>query len=1392
MNLFGRSLSADKTLYAQWEPKDTDYYVVFWKQKATDAAGLADDAKTYDYVSSEHRTGKTGETVSTTNADRQKGGTANREYGYYFTYNENNSDTTATVDANGTTVLNVYYDRREITYNFNSNTPFTVPSYTGVVDGETVALTPDGSGGYTYQKTTTETVTQQYTGTRYDITTVRNNNNPQHYGVVNGRTSPVPLDRRDSERWYYDGSFVSWGTRYYGTHYVVSDAGEYGWINNSMEPLNPDGTYTVTTTTTTTEPYTGEVTTTTTQTRSASYTGLYGSTFSNWPDPGNGRVWRYGGYNFPLALTVYDPLAAYNGSNPNSFTETTITFTATNYTSSNTLYIYVQTEDGSWSYTDDYLLTTASIGSNGTWYPTETFKGFTISGYQTGTTLNGNGAWTPVTTSGSVRYGYENVFLRYARNQHNIHFISQGDHVTGRTENVVDGVYYDSDLSKYAEGGSAYYEPTNGSEGYYFAGWYADQDCQIPFDFNTKMPDSDITVYAKWDTYRVRTVLVPTQNNEHNDEVELANNQSLSFRMDYNEEISDANIKPSVVKRPGYKLIGWYYSPDFDPTTEVHFPLVVNKDTPGVDMNYQSGADWDKYGDNDGSHDNVRGILKLYAKWELDVDTNSVYVEYDVDDVYRVYDSAGMLQTTIPVDDQKYALSSDTVTFEVAEAPTEYASGFEFYRWVVLNPDGSESERLLTPGETASEIPSSFIYEETITDDFGQTTTIKKIRLKAKFNIESQKVTTVTFDGNGGVTNDSAQQESVTESYPINKDFTMKDGDSFVREGYTLLGWAFQREDGSKITAEAYEDAIATMTAEQLIQAGIYTLGQEVAADNLEVSDENNWDPLENTVYAVWEVNKYTVTVKKIVDNANATDADTEFSFTATASDDYTIPEGGSNFKLKHTGEKTFADVPYGAVLTFMETPASGYSIKNVEAKQTTKPDKTALSEAEYINLGGADNTPYTIKGDTVITYTNEKAKTQKVRIHKIGDDAQTGLSGAKFDLTGNNVDDFDNMTGLTSMDGATPANLGYLRGNDDTDPTLFLLPVGTYTLSETDAPEYYDGLAGEVTLIVATDGVTMTKGSEGDTVVLGERDADGVYTLTVTNIRKKATVTIVKNVVGSDADKDAEYSFTATGLTPEPDAFKLHGRQLPGTLQEGQEPTQLNTKVYSEVPYGTVFSIEESDPGDFDTAIEIVGVQGAETVSGRATADITVANDNVMVTYTNTRNKQLVSVWKTDLDRRALTGASFELYAASDYNDNQGKPTEGKTPVASGTVDPNGLLPLEKLSVGEYRLVETQAPAGHILVDSAIVVYVGADRVTATQSGNPCEIAQSIEANEANEYQQYWVAGQDNATWQIRVWNNPGTALPSTGGLGEGILYLFGGLLVACACVVFVRKRMA
>ena len=108
---FGGKLSENTTVYAVWQAKsDTKYTVIYWKQSVNDNKNAADSLKTYDYEGSDTRTGTSGQLASPLYADRNKGYTG-------FHYNSSKS-VAVTINGDGTTILNVYYDRNTLTIDF--------------------------------------------------------------------------------------------------------------------------------------------------------------------------------------------------------------------------------------------------------------------------------------------------------------------------------------------------------------------------------------------------------------------------------------------------------------------------------------------------------------------------------------------------------------------------------------------------------------------------------------------------------------------------------------------------------------------------------------------------------------------------------------------------------------------------------------------------------------------------------------------------------------------------------------------------------------------------------------------------------------------------------------------------------------------------------------------------------------------------------------------------------------------------------------------------------------------------------------------------------------------------------------------------------------------------
>ncbi len=102
------TVTSSMTLTAHWKAAQVNYTINYWQQKVTDDKNAKDAQKTYEYVEAVTKKATTGTKISATNSKTYKG----------FKYNANNSSKDVKISGDGTTIINVYYDRVLCTVNF--------------------------------------------------------------------------------------------------------------------------------------------------------------------------------------------------------------------------------------------------------------------------------------------------------------------------------------------------------------------------------------------------------------------------------------------------------------------------------------------------------------------------------------------------------------------------------------------------------------------------------------------------------------------------------------------------------------------------------------------------------------------------------------------------------------------------------------------------------------------------------------------------------------------------------------------------------------------------------------------------------------------------------------------------------------------------------------------------------------------------------------------------------------------------------------------------------------------------------------------------------------------------------------------------------------------------
>ena len=706
--VFGNTLTGNTTIYASWVPNTTAYYtVLIWKQSIS--------GNSYDYAESRVLTGTVGQNAtgvvkqgSDESAYATINGTALRYTGFHL----ERFDENVSIVPEGTSVVNVYYDRNTYVLTFEIQgsgyryeRDDTNGTY-GYVNGEYVLL---GSEVIESTTTTVHHLSQNqnhsnndaYTGTVYS---------DQNGTVANNPTYPNTYYRRRTSnngyrQLYWHTETITTETKAYtytdstGTHTYIGPRftrSTNGWIPVKTivalyeQPIKDNF------------PIVG--------TNNTTYTN------SRWA-PQNSST-------FSQVLVYIDIMPAEN-----------VTFhqNTANYTTKH-MYYYVEALPGETGETRTYkgkeFVLYKQIDANYNFFTeAEDFVdlvGFSKSsdyppqGYQSNGTTQVNTIWE---NSNAIH-----VYCYYLRDSYRINYMD-GVYVDGNNNLIQthstnqlttsDYINYGASLSDYN------ITPTlpSSEAGYVFEGWYMDEACNAEYDFDEHtMPVNGVTVYAKWRQIQYRAFL--HSGLTENDGTNLSwgsTSQSLSFRVSYGGKLS-----APTGTRDGYKFLGWYtdaamtkpFNEDAFVFNEETVTTAYNKETTPTDPETKyDGMSW--YGpwdvttagatnsdmtgwdhDNDGkledgtpNPDATPGIerywitkkLDLYAKWsKITVGADGINVAYTA--VGQDLDGNAVTGSNAPGDDGVY-LDNATVTLgAAATAPT----GYIFDHWVVCTWDGTK------------------------------------------------------------------------------------------------------------------------------------------------------------------------------------------------------------------------------------------------------------------------------------------------------------------------------------------------------------------------------------------------------------------------------------------------------------------------------------------------------------------------------------------------------------------------------------------------------------------------------------------------------------------------------------------------------------------------------
>ena len=251
------------------------------------------------------------------------------------------------------------------------------------------------------------------------------------------------------------------------------------------------------------------------------------------------------------------------------------------------------------------------------------------------------------------------------------------------------------------------------------------------------------------------------------------------------------------------------------------------------------------------------------------------------------------------------------------------------------------------------------------------------------------------------------------------------------------------------------------------------------------------------------------------------------------------------------------------------------------------------------------------------------------------------------------------------------------------------------------------------------------------------------------------------------------------------------NGKNEPGKPDEPKKPESGEKSVIGETP--------EDEVKTYTTAIKVIKHDQAEQILKGAAFTLTSSDFNevrVVSGYSFEQNddaKADNTYYKLkdgSYTKTAPTGAytSDSLYDEDAYNKKFNKVYSTSTgtlieKAGSGSyaveaqVDENGVIRFEGLKPGTYTLHESKVPEGYNAADDVIIT------IAATKEGNNVKVPSQWTGTNAA------YVSADKA-FELTVVNRQGATLPSTGGVGTKLFYLFGSAFVIGASTFIVTKK--